>query len=178
MNARRDFLVRSGALVVSFSLLSRAWTQDAGKAAGAAPPPPLPGSLRQAPLLDSWIRIDAQGQVTVFTGKSELGQGVKTALAQIAAEELEVSFARVNLVTADTSLTANEGYTSGSNSLKDSGTAIRNAAAQVREILVARAAERLKTTPELLTKAFDQTLLLVLWSVDGSRGGFDPAEAT
>ena len=141
MNARRDFLLRSGALVVSFSLAGRAWTQAAGAARPAAPP--LPGSLRQAPLLDSWIRIDAQNRVTVFTGKAELGQGVKTALAQVAAEELDIAFARVTLVTADTSATPNEGYTSGSNSLRDSGVAIRNAAAQVREILVARAAQRL-----------------------------------
>ena len=81
--------------------------------------------------------------MTVFTGKAELGQGVKTALAQVAAEELDVAFARVTLVTADTSATPNEGYTSGSNSLRESGVAIRNAAAQVREILVARAAQRL-----------------------------------
>ena len=148
MNARRDFLLRSGALVVSFSLSGRVWTQVPG--ADKAVAPPLPGSLRQSPLLDSWIRIDAQNQVTVFTGKAELGQGVKTALMQVAAEELDVAFSRVTLVTADTSATANEGYTSGSNSMKDSGVAIRNAAAQVREILVARAAQRLAVAPETL----------------------------
>ncbi len=149
MNARREFLLRSGALVVSFSLAGRVPAQ--GEAAKAAPlPPQLPGSLKQSPLLDSWIRIDAKNQVTVFTGKAELGQGVKTALAQVAAEELDVSFARVTLITADTSATPNEGYTSGSNTLKDSGTAIRNAAAQVREILVARAAQRLNVPAESL----------------------------
>ena len=149
MTSRRQFLASSGALVVSFSLAGRAWTQGAGaEKAGAAPP--LPGSLKQSPFLDSWIRIGADNRVTVFTGKAELGQGVKTALAQIAAEELDVAFARVTLATADTSSTANEGYTSGSNSLKDSGTAIRNAAAQVRAILVARAAQRLNAAPDAL----------------------------
>ena len=138
MNARREFLQRSGALVVSFTLLGRAFGQQ------------LHGSLQKTPHLDAWIRIGADGGVTVFTGKAELGQGVKTALAQIAAEELDVAFARVKLVTADTGTTANEGYTAGSNSLKDSGTAIRAAAAQVREILVAKAAASLGAAPEAL----------------------------
>ena len=48
----------------------------------------MPGSLDSDPMLDSWIRIDADGGITVFTGKAELGQGVKTALMQIAAEQL------------------------------------------------------------------------------------------
>ena len=81
--------------------------------------------------------------ITVFTGKAELGQGFKTAFQQIAAEELDVPFASLKVVTADTKLTANEGYTSGSHSMQDSGTAILNAAAQAREILVAEAAKRL-----------------------------------
>ena len=76
----------------------------------------------------------------MFTGKAELGQGIKTALLQIAAEELVVSVGRLKLVTADTALTPNEGYTAGSHSMQDSGTAIRYAAAQVREILIALAA--------------------------------------
>jgi nicotinate dehydrogenase subunit B len=139
VNARRAFLQQSGALVVSFALSGRSWAQQ--PASGA--PDKLPGSLDKAPHLDSWIRIDAGNRVTVFTGKCELGQGIKTALIQVAAEELEVDFARVTLVTADTAATPNEGFTAGSNSMRDSGVALRNAAAQVREILVAKAAERL-----------------------------------
>jgi CO/xanthine dehydrogenase Mo-binding subunit len=115
MNARREFLLRSGALVVSFSLLGRVHAQEAGKE-GA---PPLPGSLRHTPLLDSWIRIGADNRVTLFTGKAELGQGIGTALLQVAAEELDVAFERIALVTADTANTPNEGYTAGSNSMKD-----------------------------------------------------------
>jgi len=148
VSARREFVVRSGALVVSFSLRGLAFAQQPEAGKGGAPA--LPGSLAKTPWLDSWIRIDADNGVTVFTGKAELGQGIKTALLQIAAEELDVNFARVKLVTADTAATANEGFTAGSNSLKDSGTAIRNAAAQVREILLARAAERLNATPGML----------------------------
>jgi CO/xanthine dehydrogenase Mo-binding subunit len=142
---RRDFLARSGALVMSFTLLGHV---DAQEGAGGAPAgPPLPGSLAKAPQLDAWIRIDADGSVTVFTGKAELGQGIKTALLQIAAEELDVPFERVKLVTADTARTANEGFTAGSNSLKDSGVAIRNAAAQVRALLAARAAQAAGVDP-------------------------------
>ena len=120
--------------MVSFPLLLR---PDASHAA------PLPGSLSKAPYLDAWIRIDADGRISVFTGKAELGQGIKTAIAQVAAEELKVEASNIQMVTADTKLTVNEQYTAGSHSLQDSGTAVRNAAAQVREILLGKAAERL-----------------------------------
>src|SRR6266446_685675 len=143
---RRRVLAGGGALIVSFSLAS-AFAQDQS-APAAAPAASLPGSLKKSPFLDSWIRIDADGSITVFTGKAELGQGFKTAVQQIAAEELDVPFAALKVVTADTRRTANEGYTSGSNSMKDSGTAIQNAAAQVRELLVAEAARRLDLPAE------------------------------
>jgi hypothetical protein len=131
---RRDFCASGGALIVSFSIgVPRPTRAEAAR---------LPGSLSKAPYLDAWIRIDAAGAVTVFTGKAELGQGIKTAIIQIAAEELEVEPASIHLVTADTALTVNEGYTAGSHSLQDSGTAIRNAAAQVRELLIGAAAAR------------------------------------
>ena len=90
--SRRTFLAGSGALVVSFSLLPRvfATTEQDPLKPGEEPKkaPELPGSLRNEPLLDSWIRIDADGSITVFTGKVEFGQGIKTALIQVAAEEL------------------------------------------------------------------------------------------
>jgi CO/xanthine dehydrogenase Mo-binding subunit len=137
--SRRDFLARSGALVVSFALfphLSRAQRSDTPQGG------PALGSLEKTPYLDSWIRIGADGAVTVFTGKAELGQGVMTALQQIAADQLAMPFERITLVTADTARTPNEGYTAGSNSMKDSGTAIMNASAQVRELLVGLAAQK------------------------------------
>src|SRR5467141_3130381 len=143
---RRRVLAGGGALIVSFSL-TEVFAQDQS-APAAAPGPTPPGSLKTAPFLDSWIRIDADGGITAFTGKAELGQGFKTAFQQIAAEELDVPFETLKVVTADTHRTANEGYTSGSNSMKDSGTAIRNAAAQVRELLVAEAARRLDLPAE------------------------------
>jgi nicotinate dehydrogenase subunit B len=143
---RRRVLAGSGALIVSFSLTS-AFAQDSA-APPAAPAPKPPGSLKDAPFLDSWIRIDADGGITVFTGKAELGQGFRTAAQQIAAEELDVAFESLKVITADTRLTANEGYTSGSHSMQDSGTAIQNAAAQVRELLIAEAARRLEQPME------------------------------
>ena len=146
---RRRVLAGGGALIVSFSL-NGAVAQDHA-APAAAPEPSRPGSLKTSPYLDSWIRIDPDGAITVFTGKAELGQGFKTAFQQIAAEELGVPFASLKVVTADTGLTANEGYTAGSHSLQDSGTAILNAAAQARALLVGKAAQRLDLPPERLS---------------------------
>jgi CO/xanthine dehydrogenase Mo-binding subunit len=142
--SRRAFLRRGGALVMSFSLVPPLLAQD------AATQVPLPGSLKNEPLLDAWIRVDADNAITVFTGKAELGQGIKTALLQLAAEELMVQPGRIALVAADTARTPNEGYTAGSHSMQDSGTAIRNAAAQVRELLLQMAATRLALAPSQL----------------------------
>jgi nicotinate dehydrogenase subunit B len=162
---RRRVLAGGGALIVSFSL-SDAFAQDQS-APVAAPAPKPPGSLATAPFLDSWIRIDADGRITAFTGKAELGQGFKTAFQQIAAEELDVPFDSLTVITADTNRTANEGYTSGSHSTQDSGTAIQNAAAQVRELLVAEAARRLNLPAENL-----RTENGAVVSPDGRRLGY------
>jgi len=137
--ARRRLLAAGGALVVSFPLRAA----PVGRASAASrSAPALPGSLKTEPFVDGWIRIDAQGEVTVFTGKAELGQGIKTALIQVAAEQLVVDPRRVAIVTADTERTPNEGYTAGSHSMQDSGTAIRLAAAHARAMLAERAALR------------------------------------
>src|SRR5947209_3606382 len=146
---RRQLLAGGGALIVSFSLHGAASAQVQG-GPDTRPAPGLPGSLKAAPYLDSWLRIDADGSITVFTGKAELGQGFKTAFQQIAAEDLDAPFASLKVVTADTQLTANECYTSGSHSMQDSGTAIQNVAAQVRGLLIAEAAKRLELHAENL----------------------------
>jgi nicotinate dehydrogenase subunit B len=161
--SRRGFLAASGALVVSFSL------QPAGRlrAQPSAEAPTLPGSLGNTSLLDAWIRIDADGGVTVFTGKAELGQGIKTALIQIAAEQIGAEPARIRLITADTARTPDEGFTAGSHSMQDSGTAIMHAAAQVRELLLARAAQKLDLAVERL-KAEGGAVV----ADDGRRVGF------
>lgn len=146
---RRGLLVGTGAIVVAFSSV-RAFGQEATQPPAVAEAPKLPGSLDDERFLDSWIRIDSSGEITVFTGKAELGQGIRTALIQVAAEELKVQPNDITLVTADTGRTADEGFTAGSQSMQNSGTAIRNAAAQVRELLIAEAGRRFGQPPEKL----------------------------
>ena len=132
---RRQFTAGLGAIVVAFSL-------DPRHAAGQEPPR-LPGSLQTNRKLDGWLRINADGTATVFTGKVELGQGILTALAQIAAEELDLPLARIKMISGDTGQTPNEGQTAGSQSVENSGTALRMAGAEVRAILIELAAKRL-----------------------------------
>lgn len=103
--------------------------------------PKLTGMLATNPRLNGWVRVDPDGAVTVFTGRVELGQGVRTALLQIAAEELDVPVERLTLVTGDTALTPNEGYTAGSMSIPYGGQALGHACADARAALVASAAE-------------------------------------
>ena len=143
---RRGFLAAAGGLVVSFAIPAETFAQEGEVPEEQLLKPKvenLPGSLATTPSLDAWIRVDPTGKITVFTGKAELGQGTKTSLRQIAAEELEVSPADIHLITADTGLTPNEGYTAGSQTIQNSGTAIRYAAAQVREILIDQASHKL-----------------------------------
>ncbi len=100
-------------------------------------------SLLAQPKLDAWLRVNADETVTIFSGKVELGQGIKTALAQIAADELDLSLQRIRVLTADTARSPNEGGTTGSRSLETSGNAIRLAAAEAREHMLALAYEAL-----------------------------------
>jgi nicotinate dehydrogenase subunit B len=160
---RRSVLAGGGALVVSFALPGA----HAQEQPAQAPVPKPPGSLAKTPNLDAWIRIDADGTITAFTGKVELGQGFKTAFQQIAAEQLDVPFNALKVVTADTGRTANEGYTAGSHSMQDSGTAILNAAAQVRELLIAEAARRLNLPAEQLRTENGAVI-----APDGQRFGY------
>jgi CO/xanthine dehydrogenase Mo-binding subunit len=139
---RRQFSAGIGAIVVAFTLRpDSALTQAA----------PLPGSLNTNRMLDAWIRINADGTATVFTGKVELGQGILTALAQIAAEELDLPLARLRLISGDTGLTPNEGVTAGSQSIENSGTALRLACAEARAILLELAAKRNGWSADTLT---------------------------
>ena len=101
------------------------------------------GSLEKNPRLSQWLRIHRDGTISIFSGKVELGQGILTALAQIAAEEFDVDPARIRMVAADTARSPDEGVTSGSLSIQDSGAALRHTCAEARALLLARAAERL-----------------------------------
>ena len=143
--SRRGFTAGVGAIVLSFSLDPKGvFAQQPDKAK-------LPGSLDNNRMLDAWIRIDADGTATVFTGKVEFGQGIVTALAQMAAEELDLPLARVHMISGDTARTPNEGVTSGSQSIEYGGTALRLAGAEVRAILIDAAATRLGVAPDALT---------------------------
>jgi nicotinate dehydrogenase subunit B len=108
-----------------------------------SPAPGLPVSLAANPVLSSWIRLSPEGHVTVSPGKVEIGQGIVTALAQIAADELDVDIGRVRMVRASTAGSPNEGVTSGSLSVQQSGRAIRHACAEIRKIFLTAASDQL-----------------------------------
>jgi CO/xanthine dehydrogenase Mo-binding subunit len=143
--SRRDLLKGGGALVVSFSLAAHL---DRALAQGAAATKPL--ALTE---VDSFLAIDGKGAVTLYSGKVDLGTGVSTALRQIAAEELDVPVARIELVQGDTALTPDQGTTWGSLSIQVGGVQIRNAAATARDALLDAAAKRLGVAKEQLTVA-------------------------
>jgi CO/xanthine dehydrogenase Mo-binding subunit len=134
--SRRDFLKGSGALIVSFGLGRSALAQG-----------PFDTRIQQVDprQLDAWIAIGADGRVTAHTGKCELGQGMFTAQTQLVAEELSIPLDRVRLIQCDTSVTPDQGTTSGSQSTPNNFN-LQNlalAAATAREALLKLASERL-----------------------------------
>jgi nicotinate dehydrogenase subunit B len=111
----------------------------------------LPVSLAANPRLGDWLRVSPDGTVEVRSGKVELGQGVLTALAQIAAEELDVDVARVRMTPAATGTSPDEGYTAGSLSVQHSGAALRVACAEARGVYLDAAARWLDVDEDKLT---------------------------
>ncbi len=142
--SRRDFLKTSGALIVSFSIAPQTGTAQFGA--------PVPGSppLNQ---LDSWVAIAADGSVTAYSGKEELGQGISVAQAQLVAEELCVRFQRVRLIYCDTAFTPDQAYTAGSQShpTNFNQNNLAQACATARETLIRLASERLGIPADRLT---------------------------
>jgi len=134
---RRTFL-KTTSLTIAFSLSPLASLAEQLSSSAV-----LPGSLNTNRMLDGWLRINADGTVTVFTGKVEFGQGILTALTQIVADELDVDVERIKVVSGRTDRTPNEGFTAGSRSIEDSGTALRMASAQARGILLRAASAEL-----------------------------------
>jgi CO/xanthine dehydrogenase Mo-binding subunit len=110
----------------------------------------LPLSLRTNPRLDRWVRFNSDGTVTVFSGKVEFGQGIVTAIAQIAAEELGVEPAQLSIISGDTTISPDEWYTAGSQSIEVGGAAMRLVCAEVRQLFVEAAAKELEVSPEEL----------------------------
>jgi CO/xanthine dehydrogenase Mo-binding subunit len=151
--SRRDFLKVSGALIVGFSLADgrRADAQFVGTGPGAPP----------AGQVDSWIAIGANGRVTAYTGKEELGQGIVTAQIQLVAEELNVPVEHVTLIYCDTSMTPDQGVTSGSQShfANFNHENLAQAAATAREALMHMASQKLGVPADQLT-AWDGVISL------------------
>ena len=136
--SRRDFLARSGALVVSFSMVPLLEPLASGQG-------PFDTHLSHIDpaRLDSWIALGADGMVTAYTGKCDFGQGLYTVQAQLVAEELSVPIERVHLIECDTSLTPDQGTTSGSQSTPTNfnTSGLAQAAATAREALIKMAAQ-------------------------------------
>lgn len=115
-----------------------------------SPAPKLPVSLVANPRLSSWVKFTGDGRVAISSGKVEIGQGIVTALAQIAADELDVEIGRIEMLRASTAASPNEGVTSGSLSIQQSGRALRHACAEVRRRFLTAASERLGVDASLL----------------------------
>jgi nicotinate dehydrogenase subunit B len=163
--SRREVGAALSGIVIYFSMVPGA--------RGQAAKPNLPRSLAENPNLDSWLAIKPDGTVAVSPGRVELGQGNTTALAQIAAEELDVGMDRVRLVPVDTAHSPDEGFTAGSNSIQAGGDALRMAAAEARALLLAEAGRRLNAAPERMTVS-DGTIAapggakITYWSIASS----------
>lgn len=138
--SRRTVLKSGGALVVSFSF--------AGPIAQALAQGPVPEKPLVLTEVDSFLSIDAKGMVTIYSGKIDFGTGVRTALMQIAADELDVPFTSVKVIEGDTALTPDQGKTWGSLSIQAGGMQLRNAAATARQALQAEAAKRFNVKPD------------------------------
>ena len=140
--SRREFLRASVTVSVAFALPTRGWSK--------------PVALDE---VDSFLAIGVDGRATLYTGKVELGQGIRTALAQMAAEELDLPFEAVRVVEGDTDLTPAQGLTGGSVSIQLAGQVIRRAAATARAALVRTAAAKWGVQPEAVTVADGRCVL-------------------
>lgn len=143
MNAvidRRRFLKGTSALIVSFAI-----PLTHGRAAPTSSAKPVDLNA-----VESFLAIAADGEVTVYSGKVDLGTGVRTALAQIVADELDVAFPKVTVIQGDTDLTPDQGPTYGSLSIQNGGTQLRHAAATARRALLQEAGKRFNVGPESL----------------------------
>lgn len=145
--SRRDILRAGSALIVSFAFRPLARGADSGRFAGK------PVDVSE---VDSFLAIHTDGSATVFTGKVDLGTGLRVAVRQMAAEELGLPIEKVDLVEGDTLLTPDQGRTGGSSGLTQGGAGVRQAAATARERLLALGAERLKRPPSELVLAGGQ----------------------
>src|SRR5882757_6410011 len=134
--SRRNFLKTAGCLSIGFCLGGRPWVSPDSSQEFLSGPP-------KDSAINAWLEILADGRVRVFSGKLELGQGIRTAIAQVAAEELDMEMSQVEVVLAETGRTPNEGYTAGSGSIEGSAMAVRHAAAAARQKLMELASQKM-----------------------------------
>ncbi len=111
----------------------------------------LPPAIEDHPAIGQWISMDKEGRISLYTGRVELGQGVLTALAQIAADELDVAFERIDIYSGDTRQTPDEGTTAGSRSMEVGGSSVRLAASAARHLALEEAAKLLQSDPVKLS---------------------------
>jgi nicotinate dehydrogenase subunit B len=137
----RRALLKGGALTVGFALTGLRNDASAQGAAGAP-------RVLDTKEVDAFLAVNGDGTVTVYCGKVDLGQGLRIAIPQIAAEELGIGIDRIKYIEGDTALTPNQGRTSGSNGIQRGGMQIRQAAATARKALIALAAQRLNVSPD------------------------------
>ena len=147
--SRRKFLRNIGYLSVGFPLLNSCFgKQDPTVAARMNYNGDFPGSMRNASKVNAWLQVLEDGRVMVFSGKVELGQGIRMAICQVAAEELDLELDQVEVHLAETGLTPDEGYTAGSGSISNSAMSVRYAAATARQKLLELASIKLNAPVE------------------------------
>ena len=147
--SRRDAMKGAGAIALSFAIPLDSSAQRARPDAPQGPA--LAGNLRTNRTISAWLRIEEGGKVRLLIGKVEIGQGILTAVQQICADQLDVDFTRIVITSGDTALVPNEGTTAGSLSMQGCGTAVRQVAAEAREILLGLAVEKLGLKREELS---------------------------
>ncbi|HTD88737.1 MAG TPA: molybdopterin cofactor-binding domain-containing protein [Candidatus Binatia bacterium] len=133
---RRSFFKTVGAGIIVLGLLDKAVAQESGRRGGGRRPAPQD--------IGAWLHIGEDGQITVYSGKAEVGQNIRTSLAQAVAEELRVPVSSVRMVMADTQLTPYDAGTFGSRTTPDMARTLRRVGAAAREILIDLAAEEWK----------------------------------
>ena len=148
-DTRRKFLKNMGYIIVGFPLLGSCLGEESfNMAKRVAYLGKFPNVLSKSNLVNAWLQVLEDGRVLVFSGKVELGQGIRTAIRQVAAEELDMELDRVEVKLAETGLTPDEGYTAGSSSVPNSAMSVRYAAATARQKLLELAGEKLNTNVE------------------------------
>ena len=148
--SRRKFLKTMGSLAIAIPFLPACLPEEEQAPLVDIVLEELPGNLRRTPQINAWLEVLENGFVRIFSGKVELGQGIRMAIKQVAAEELYMDLSKVEVVLAETGRTPNEGYTAGSGSIINSAMAVRHAAAAAREKLIELAAQKLSLQPDQL----------------------------